>query len=49
MNKFSPINFNRGNYDQDQLKNIFDLEKEMKNDSVKALEEKRYYHWFFYI
>ena len=47
VNKFAPINFNKGNYDEVQLKNIFELEKEMENDSIKALEDRRYYPGFF--
>ena len=27
--------------------NLFELEKEMENDSIKALEDRRYYPGFF--
>lgn len=47
VNRFEPINFKNDNYDEDQLRNIFDLEKKMENDSKKALDDRRYYPGFF--
>lgn len=47
INRFEPIKFVNNNYDQDQLKKIYELEKNMENDSKKALEDRRYYPGFF--